>query len=579
MFARQLREAALRRVSAGPLAEALGLLCVIGLIASLARVGSGMFVPFEPPNTPLPQIDLDPVNLPYYLARSTIRMFIALGLSVLFTLVYGYVAANSKRAERVLIPVLDVLQSVPVLGFLSVTVTGFIALFRGSLLGLECAAIFAIFTGQAWNMTFAFYQSLRTMPKELHEACRLYQLNRWQRFRRLEVPFAMIPLVWNAMMSFGGGWFFVAASEAITVLNKRYTLPGVGSYVTKAIEEQNTSALLYAVVGMALMIVLVDQLFWKPIVAWSDRFKLDQNAGGEEPASWVLDLIRGSKVGAWLVAVWTKNARKLRPRRRRGFKPLVGFEEGVRKPSRWGDLAFYGLIGAIIGMLGYAGVRFVLTEVGASEITLAFVYGLLTLLRVVALVAASSLVWVPVGVAIGFHPRFARFAQPLAQFLASFPANFLFPFFTALLIRFHVSLDIGGILLMSLGAQWYVLFNVIAGAQAIPSDLKEMAKVFQLQGWPLWKSLILPGIFPFYVSGAVTAAGGAWNASIVAETVSWGDQTLVAHGLGAYVSGATQAGDWPRIVLGVGMMSVIVVSVNRLVWRKLYAYAAQKCTL
>jgi NitT/TauT family transport system permease protein len=561
---------ALRRLPGG-LADVTVFLGVMALLYLLARVGTGTVVRFAPPRV-TPGVSLDPRNLPYYAARSTLRMFVALGASLVFTLAYGYVAAHSRRAARVLVPLLDILQSVPVLGFLSVTVTGFLALFPGSLLGLEAASVFAIFTAQAWNMTFSFYHSLRTLPRELDEAAALYRLPRWQRFTRLEVPAAMIGLVWNAMMSFGGGWFFVAASEAISVLNQRYTLPGIGSYVATAVAAQDLGAMVPALLTMAVVIVTIDQLFWRPIVAWADKFRLEQSAAAVAPRSWLLTLLRTARLPRLLghalaplgdaVDGVLSRLTPVRPRR-----------DAAPAGRRWGDLLYNGALLALTIVLLAYGLRFVLREVGLGEVGHVALLGLATLARVLVLLVFSTLVWTPVGVAIGFSPRLARLAQPIVQLLASFPANFLFPFATILFIRSGISLNWGGILLMSLGAQWYILFNTIAGAQSIPTELREMAASMSLRGWKLWRHLIIPGIFPAWVTGGITAAGGAWNASIVAEVVSWGSTTLTATGLGAYVARATGTGDWPRIVLGVGMMSVYVVGLNRLVWRRLYALA------
>ena len=561
---------ALRRLPGG-LADVTVFLGVMALLYLLARVGTGTVVRFAPPRV-TPGVSLDPRNLPYYAARSTLRMFVALGASLVFTLAYGYVAAHSRRAARVLVPLLDILQSVPVLGFLSVTVTGFLALFPGSLLGLEAASVFAIFTAQAWNMTFSFYHSLRTLPRELDEAAALYRLPRWQRFTRLEVPAAMIGLVWNAMMSFGGGWFFVAASEAISVLNQRYTLPGIGSYVATAVAAQDLGAMVPALLTMAVVIVTIDQLFWRPIVAWADKFRLEQSAAAVAPRSWLLTLLRTARLPRLLghalaplgdaVDGVLSRLTPVRPRR-----------DAAPAGRRWGDLLYNGALLALTIVLLAYGLRFVLREVGLGEVGHVALLGLATLARVLVLLVFSTLVWTPVGVAIGFSPRLARLAQPIVQLLASFPANFLFPFATILFIRSGISLNWGGILLMSLGAQWYILFNTIAGAQSIPTELREMAASMSLRGWKLWRHLIIPGIFPAWVTGGITAAGGAWNASIVAEVVSWGSTTLTATGLGAYVARATGTGDWPRIVLGVGMMSVYVVWLNRLVWRRLYALA------
>jgi NitT/TauT family transport system permease protein len=551
----------------------LGVLTLLGLIAHL---GSGAMVGFRPPDVS-PSISLDPRNLPEYAGRSTLRMFIALGCSTLFTLIYGSIAAHNRRAERLLVPLLDILQSVPVLGFLSITVTGFIALFPGSLLGLEAASIFAIFTSQVWNMTFSFYQSLRTVPKELIEATTLYRLSRWQRFTRLEVPSAAIPLLWNAMMSFGGGWFFVAASEAISVLNQDYTLPGIGSYVAAAVGAQDLAALGWAIATMVVVILRVDQLFWRPLVAWSDKFRLEQSSSGDAPKSWVYNLLTTAHIPSLLAQAF-KPALEALDRLMSRLLGQVGVDPAEMESPR--DDRLYNLvlllgIGALLTWL----VHFVLVTVGITEVATAFRLGIFTLLRVTLLLLIATLIWTPIGVAIGFHPRLARLLQPLVQLLASFPANFIFPFATVFFIRSHVSIDWGSILLMALGAQWYILFNSIAGAQTIPSDLLEMADDVGLSGVQRWRKLIIPGIFSAWVTGGVTASGGAWNASIVSEVVSWGGTTLTANGLGAYIAQATTAGDWPRIALGIGMMSVFVVGINRLLWRPLYDLAERKYQL
>ncbi len=558
------------------LADAAVLLGVLTLLYLIAQVGSGALVSFQPP-TNVPEISLDPANLPYYAGRSTLRMFIALGASLIFTLVYGYVAAKSRRAERVLIPVLDVLQSVPILGFLSITVTGFIALFPGSLVGLEMASIFAIFTSQVWNMTFSFYHSLKSLPRELDEAVTLYRLPRWQRFFQLEVPAATIGLLWNAMMSFGGGWFFVAASEAISVLNQEYTLPGIGSYVAAAIAAEDLRALLLAVLTMGVVIVLVDQLFWRPLVAWADKFKLERSAAAEAPRSWVLNILLASRIPSAISAVISPVGEALSSFVARHFPAQAALNKQNAGAAK--DRVYNGLLLVVVVGLGLLGADFVLREVGLNEVIQATLMGFVTFFRVLVLVVVSTLIWVPVGVAIGFNPRLSQLAQPIVQFLASFPANFLFPFATIFFISAGIELNWGGILLMSLGAQWYILFNSIAGAMSIPSDLREMARNMGVRGWQLWRSLIIPGIFGAWVTGGITASGGAWNASIVAEVVSWGNTTLRAYGLGEYIATATEVGDWPRIVLGVGLMCVFVVALNRLFWRQLYRLAERRFRL
>jgi NitT/TauT family transport system permease protein len=523
----------------------------------------------------VPHVGLDPRNLPYYAARSTLRMFVALVWSTLFTLAYGYFAARSKRAERVLIPLLDILQSVPVLGYLSVIITAFIALFRGSLLGLEFAAVFAIFTSQAWNMTFSFYQSLKSVPNELQEAAALYRLSGWQRFVQIEVPFATIGLVWNAMLSFGGGWFFLAASEAITVLNHNYTLPGVGSYVAAAVAAQDLPALGWAIVTIAVVIVLVDQLFWRPVVAWADRFRFEQSAAAESPRSWVLDVIRAANVPALVGRTWAPAADSIS----RLLSTVTEARLGSRRPegeSTQADRIFNAALILVVLGLSAVALRFILTTVGFAEIFKVLGLGLATMARVAVLVAVATVVWTPIGVAIGFTPRLARTLQPVVQFLSSFPANFIFPVATLAFIRLGVPINLGSVLLMALGSQWYILFNAIAGAQSIPTELREMCDDCELHGWRRWRRLILPGIFASLVTGAITASGGAWNASIVSEVVSWGSTTLMATGLGAYIAAATTTGDWSRIILGVSTMSVFVVAANRVVWRPLYGYAQKR---
>lgn len=562
---------ALRRLPFG-LADVAVTLGTLLLLALVARLGAGTLVSFHPPDV-VPGIDLDPRNLPYYAGRSTLRMFVALFFSTVFTLTYGYVAANSPRAERIMVPLLDILQSVPVLGFLSVTVTGFIALFPGSLLGLEAASIFAIFTSQVWNMTFSFYQSLKTVPEDLDEAMTLYRLSRWQRFTKLEVPSATIGLVWNAMMSFGGGWFFVAASEAISVLNQAYTLPGIGSYVAAAIAKQDLFPLGWALLTIAVIIILTDQLFWRPLIAWSNKFRLEQSASADVPESWVYNLLKAARIPRLLGKAFTPVQESLN-HLLSGLAPAPAPQ--VEAPNRAGDRFYNLILLMIVGALVVMGVHFILTTVGIGEVVTAFGLGLLTLLRVTALLIFATLVWTPIGVAIGFNPKLARLLQPVVQFLASFPANFIFPFATLFFIHTHISINWGSILLMALGSQWYILFNSIAGAQSIPTDLREMATDVGLKGWQRWRRLIIPGIFSAWVTGGVTASGGAWNASIVSEVVSWGQTTLIATGLGAYIAKATEIGDWPRITLGIGMMSLFVVGINRVLWRRLYHLAETK---
>ena len=563
---------ALRR-SPFTLADVAVMLGTLVLLGATAWVGRGAFTEFYP-TQPLPGINLDPRNLPYYATRSTLRMFVAMFFSTVFTLIYGRVAAQSRWAEKIMVPLLDILQSVPVLGFLSITVTGFIALFPGSLLGLEAASIFAIFTGQVWNMTFSFYHSLRTIPGELDEATKVYRLSGWEKFTKLEVPVAMIGLLWNAMMSFGGGWFFVTQSEAITVLNNEFILPGLGSYVAAAIAAEDLTALGWALVAIAVVIVLCDQLFWRPLVAWADKFRMEQSASSDAPKSWLYDLL----IKARIPSLISRAAAPATDGLNRSLAQVSAAHpnQAVALPSARQERSFNLVLQILIGLFAILGLHFILSTVGLPEVFKVFGLGLLTLLRVIVLMIVSTLIWTPLGVAIGFNLKLARFLQPLVQFLAAFPANFIFPFATLFFLRTNISIEIGSILLMALGAQWYILFNSIAGAMMIPTELREMATSFNLKGWQLWRQVIIPGIFSAWVTGGITASGGAWNASIVAEIVTWGDSTLTATGLGAYIESATRLGDWPRIALGIGMMSLFVVGLNRIFWRRLYELAETK---
>src|SRR5882757_3109316 len=556
------------------LADVVVFLGAVALLWLMVHLAHGVDVPFNPATAPS-AISTDPAELPYYAARSLLRMFAALGLSLLFTFIYATAAARLRRAQKVMLPVLDILQSVPILGFLSVTITGFIALFPGSQLGLECASVFAIFTSQAWNMTFAFYYSLTSQPRELDEAARLMRLSRWQRFWRLDVPGGMIPLVWNGMMSFGGGWFFLTASEALSVNNHQYALPGIGAYVATATADGELSKVLLAIGVMIVMVVGVNVLFWRPLTAWAERFRIEYSESAEAPRSLTLNLLRRSRIPAALGTVFGRLVFPVD----RAMAPFGLAEHPLRTDPvrrRAGDVVFSV---AILLLIAYGLVRmvgFIEETAGFGEVGHALFLGLVTFARVVVLVAVATVVWVPVGVWIGLNPRVSRLAQPVVQVLASFPANFLFPLITAVLLATGITLNWGGILLMSLGAQWYILFNVIAGASAIPNDLREAAANLRLPRALWWRRLVLPAIFSSYVTGGITAAGGAWNASIVAEIVSYHGVTLTATGLGAYIAQATSSGDSPRILIGVLVMSLYVVSLNRLFWRQLYALAQRR---
>jgi NitT/TauT family transport system permease protein len=552
---------------------------VFGFSWTVLHFGKGMIVHFDENQSPAISIDL--LNIPYYAGRTVLRMWIAFGFALLFTFIVGYAAAKNRVARSIVLPALDILQSVPVLGFLSITVTGFMALFPGSLLGVECASIFAIFTGQVWNMTFGFYHSLVTIPNDLQEAAVNFRLSRWQRFSTLEVPSSMHGLIWNSMMSFGGGWFFVAQSEAITVLNKNIKLPGLGSYMATAVEQGDNLAALWAILAMLAVIVATDQLVWRPLLAWADKFKMELTESGEAPESWLYNFLRRAYIFPWLeehiiypisdgFTLLKKRAMLLEaiPQRSRNLAGRILF---------WlagGFLGLWIVDEVILGIV--AAVDSVYNHVSATDIFRLFVLGLLTMGRVVLMTILATLIWTPIGVWIGSKPKIARLAQPLAQIAASFPVNMTFPFMVGFFVASHLGINWGSIILIAMGTQWYILFNVIAGAMAIPNDLKEAAETYGLRRWPLWRTLILPAIFPFWVTGACTAAGGAWNASIVAELATWGQTKLKADGLGAYIAEVTQKGDTPMIICSIAVMCVFVVMTNKLLWRRLYDYAERR---
>jgi NitT/TauT family transport system permease protein len=566
---------ALRRPRFAPV-DVLVALGMVGILYGAVRLGAAMGAPSSGVGE---TVSTATRNLPYYAARSLLRMFIALGLSTLFTFVYGTAAARSRRWRTVLIPFLDILQSVPILGFLTITVTFFVGLFPGSSLGLECAAIFAIFTSQAWNMTFSFYHSLITQPTELDEAARMFRLTKWERFWRLDVPSSMIGLVWNGMMSFGGGWFFLAASEAITLANGRSrALPGIGSYVAVAEQHKDLGAVLLATVVMVVMVVGVNTLFWRPLVAWSEKFRVETSEAAEAPRSVVLSALRRSRVPA-AVARPLKPVGGLLDRWTRPFGLAEYPLHTAPSQKRVGDVAFTAVMGGLIAWGVYEAATYFHAQGVFGQFPHCLGLGAITLARVVVLVVVATLIWVPIGVTIGMSPRLSRFAQPVVQVLASFPAILLFPFAIVVFQHLGLSLDIGGIFLMALGSQWYILFNVIAGASSIPTDMREMADQFRLPTVQKWREVILPAVFPFYVTGGITAAGGAWNASIVAEYVLYGKRPIIAHGLGAYITQASRAGKFAEVLTGVVVMSFYVVVVNRLVWRPLYHLAEVRYSL
>ncbi len=567
-FSRMLRVAAPNR------ADAIALLLLAGLAALVFRGAEGIAEPLA--RLKIEPVTLDPANLPGYALRTTLRMFAALAASLFFTLTVATLAAKSRRAGQLIVPALDILQSVPILGFLTFTVTFFMGLFPGKIVGVECAAVFAIFTSQAWNMAFSFYQSLRSIPSDLDEVAQGFALSPIRRFFRLELPFATPALVWNAMMSMSGGWFFVVASEAITVGNTTVTLPGIGSWLALAIERQDFRAIGWAVGAIAIVILLYDQLVFRPVVAWADRFRFEQTASADRPSSWAYDLFRRARLLPVLFAPLTALGQLLLALDPGALRSRAAVRRAGGRVTEWlwRALIAAGLIAALWTVGGY-----VRHSLGAADMIAAVGLACLTLLRVLVLIALASLIWVPIGVWIGLRPVWAERLQPVAQFLAAFPANVLFPFAVIAIVRWHLSPEIWLSPLMILGTQWYILFNVIAGASAIPNDLREAAGMFGVRGWQWWRQVALPGIFPYYVTGALTASGGSWNASIVAETVSWGHEQLEATGLGTFIAKATTAGDYPRVALGIAVMSIFVIALNRLLWRPLYTYAERRLRL
>ncbi len=550
----------------------IALVLILSLILLIGWAAAGMTTTHYIVGERIP-ISLDPSALPYYSLRTVLRMLIGLVCSLIFTLTIGTLAAKSKRAEQVIIPLIDILQSVPVLGFQVIAVVPFLALFPNSLLGPECAAIFAIFTAQVWNMTLSFYQSCRTISPELIEAVQMFRLSAWQRFWRMDVPNAMPGLIWNSMMSMSASWFFVVASEAITVANKNITLPGIGSYIAAALPKADLHAVGYAIIAMLIVILAYDQLLFRPLNQWMERFRAEESDDVGRTQAWIVSLFEHTrlmqKMGIGIGRFWDAFV-NLSWFRQKKIKPQQEQSELINKflVVLWYTLVSLTMISAIIFLVWYISAAITL-----HEVFWVICLGLFTGLRVIVLIFISSLIWVPVGVWIGLRPRVTKSVQPLIQFLASFPAYLFFPVVVMVIVRYHLNPEIWTSPLMVLGTQWYILFNVIAGTLALPKDLRQVASNLQVSGWLWWKRLILPAIFPYYITGAITAAGGAWNASIVAEVVTWGDTTIRATGLGAYIAAYATNLNYPHLALGIAVMCLLVVIINRIFWRPLYNLA------
>ncbi|HEY2461289.1 MAG TPA: ABC transporter permease subunit [Candidatus Acidoferrum sp.] len=552
-------------------------LAVLAGIYGMYAIGRSWLGPV-PPHANISQ---SPRALPLYALYSLVRISVAYALSLVFALGYGYLAASSRRAEMVLVPLLDILQSIPVLSFLPGVMLAMVALIPHHQLGLEMGSILLIFTGQVWNIAFSFYSSLKTVPRELNEAARIYRFGRWQRFVQLDLPFSTIGVVWNSMMSVAGGWFFLMACEMFVLGDRDFRLPGLGSFLQTAASRGDTRAILWGLAAMITVIVLLDQLIWRPVIVWADKFKFEQVESSGAAQNTLLNLIgRASFVIRayrwavrpiinWLTLTFAVGAR------RAADKLSAPKPEGAR---RWllGVLAATVLVG-----LGFAiyHATLELSDLHRSDYFALLRSAALTFLRVNAALLIGVLWTVPAGVAIGFNPRLSRMAQPLVQLAASIPATALFPIILLFVIRHRGGLEVAAMLLMLLGTQWYILFNVIAGAMAIPTDLKEAAHIFRFGSWDRWRRLILPGIFPYLITGMVTASGGAWNASIIAEYFHFQGRIVSTSGLGSTISRASDSGRFDLLLASTLIMATIVVLMNRFLWRRLYRLASTRFKL
>lgn len=520
---------------------------------------------------PQVHIDLSPSALPVYVLYSLSRGLIAYALSLTFTLVYGYWAAKDAIADRVLLPLLDILQSIPVLGFMPSVVLALVAVFPRSNIGLELASILMIFSGQAWNMTFSFYHSLRSVPKDQIEAATTYRFSWWEQLKWVELPFATIGLVWNSMMSMAGGWFFLMITESFVLGDKDFRLPGIGSYMSVAVAKGDVRAMLWAIFAMITMIVALDQVLWRPVVVWSQKFRVEEGAEEQTASSWLYDWLRRSAVLEWIETILAKLHRP-RPKHPRAET------NAQEKPSRLLSLALFALLIAAL-LFGAWRLVALLRQIRLGEWLPILKAGGWTLGRVLLSTALGTLWALPAGLAIGLSPKLSRILQPIVQVAASFPAPMLFPLVIAMLRAAGVSLGWGSVVLMLLGTQWYILFNVIAGSMAIPGDLREAAHSYRLRRRLRFLALYLPAVFPYLVTGWVTAAGGAWNASIVAEFVTFKGEVLTTNGLGAQISLAAERADFPHLAASVMVMATVVVLFNRTVWKRLYAIAEERFSL
>lgn len=521
-------------------------------------------------------LSLSPNELPYYALMTTLRIFSAVIVSLIFTLIVATLAAKSKRAEQIILPILDILQSIPVLGYISFTVTFFIHLNPSKTLGIELAVIFAIFTAQVWNMTFSVYQSLKTVPNDLLEASESFNLSPWEKYWRVEIPFAIPGLVWNTMMSVSASWFFIVASEAISVGHIRYTLPGLGAYLATAIEQKAITAVIYTVFIMLLVITLYNYVIFKPILTWSEKFKYEAAATTIPPNSWLFELLARSYLFSKIGNMMNFLIKKLV-----NYKPFAKssrcFEhESSISGSKSFDIIWYSILCLIMSFCLITIYNFLFEEIALDEVRQVVFLGFITFAKIIVLIFAVAIILVPLGVYIGLRPALTARIQPLIQFFAAFPANILFPIFVILILHYKLNTEVFLSPLLILGAQWYILFNVIAGTAAFPVELQDSARLFRINGLRWWGKVIIPGIFPYLITGMITATGAAWNASIVAEAVSWGNTHIYAIGLGSYLAEKTLQGDFHHLTLGILIMALYVVLTNRLVWQPLYNYAETK---
>ncbi len=531
----------------------------------------------SPTGAPM-EIHLQPSALPRYAMFSVLRIAAAYLVSLAFTLVYGYIAAYNARAEKFMVPLLDTLQSIPVLSFLPGVMVAMVALFPTKQLGVELGSILLIFTGQVWNMTFSFYSSLKSIPREMREVAEIYRWSWWQRFTQMELPYSIIGLVWNSMMSVAGGWFFLMACEMFTLGDRDLRLPGLGSYLQTAANAGNTRAIWWGMGVMIGIIVVIDQLVWRPVIAWAEKFKFEQVESTDAPSSAVLDLLRSSRILPFFSRMTVRPAREFLSLHFARSHAAEGAGRAARGIYQW---LMRLLLAALLVAMVYESAKMVmlLTHLTREELRSIFWGAGATFLRVAFTLFLAGLWTIPVGILIGLKPKLSAIAQPIAQVAASVPATALFPIILLVLIRAGGGLGIGSIMLLLLGTQWYILFNVIAGAIAIPTDLKEVCSVFRFGRTERWRELLLPGIFPFLITGFVTASGGAWNASIVAEYFKFRGHTYLTTGLGAVISNATDTGNTRVLLAATILMAAMVVTINRLVWRRLYALASTRFRL